>query len=175
MDNGLIEKLRAKFDEGKKIRILFVCLGNICRSPAAEGIFRHIVDKHGLSDRFVLDSCGFYGGHAGELPDRRMRIYGAERGYRFEHRSRRIIYDDFNDFDLILGMDRYNLDDLHEAAPSPEDEKKIMSMADFAVHYPEHHYVPDPYYEGVEGFHLVLNLLEDACARLFTDITGIKA
>lgn len=151
------------------VRILFVCLGNICRSPAAQGVTQAIIDRRGLTDRFELDSCGFYGGHAGDLPDKRMRVHAARRGYDLTHRSRVISPSDFSNFDLIIGMDARNLQNLHDAAPSVEAEKKILSMADFAVMHPYADYVPDPYYEGAEGFGLVLDLLEDSCESLVTE------
>ena len=89
----------------KPVKILFVCLGNICRSPAAEGVFLHLARERGVTDCFEVDSAGTYGGHAGDLPDPRMRAHAARRGYLLEHRSRPVQPDDFDCFDLILGMD----------------------------------------------------------------------
>ncbi len=152
--------------ENRPVRILFVCLGNICRSPAAEGIMRHITKDLPEHLRPELDSAGFYGGHAGDLPDRRMRHAAFARGLHLDHHSRVIRPSDFNYFDLILGMDDHNIDDLHNAAPTIDDEKKIARMSDFAVHYPEADSVPDPYWEGSAGFEIVLNLLEDGCDEL---------
>lgn len=154
----------------RPVRVLFVCLGNICRSPAAQGIAESIIASRGLSGRIECDSAGFYGGHAGDLPDSRMRGAAFARGYRLNHRARRIRQCDFDDFDLLIGMDDYNLRDLHELAPSLEDESRIASMADFALHHPGDHCVPDPYYEGAAGFELVLNLLEDACSVLVGEL-----
>ena len=93
----------------KKYKILFVCLGNICRSPAAEGILQKLLQKVKLSENIEVDSAGTYGGHAGELPDSRMRAHATCRGYKLTHRSRQIKWDDFEKFDLILGMDDTNL------------------------------------------------------------------
>lgn len=155
-----------------KIRVLFVCLGNICRSPAAEGVFLSYVEKAGLSDRFEIDSCGFYGGHAGDLPDRRMREHAFMRGYRLNHRSRVIRPTDFYDYDIIIGMDDRNISNLRSAAPTVEALGKIVRMTDFAESHPEADCVPDPYYEGAEGFELVLDLLEDACGGLLKDLDG---
>ena len=93
----------------KKYKILFVCLGNICRSPAAEGILQKLLQKAKLSENIEVDSAGTYGGHAGELPDSRMRAHAARRGYKLTHRSRQIKWDDFEKFDLILGMDDTNI------------------------------------------------------------------
>lgn len=152
--------------EGRPLRILFVCLGNICRSPAAEGVMRKLAQNRDDIPELELDSCGFYGGHAGELPDRRMREAGWQRGYRFDHRSRQIRPSDFDRFDLIFGMDDSNISNLHDAAPTLDEDRKILRMADLAVNHPQADSVPDPYWEGAEGFYLVLDLLEDACGNL---------
>ena len=149
-----------------KKKILFVCLGNICRSPAAEGIMRSLLEKEGLHDQFEIDSAGLYGGHAGELPDSRMRIHARKRGYDLTHRSRPVTFHDFSEFDLIIGMDDSNISRLKAMAPSIEDEKKVVRMIDFVKGFPQYHSVPDPYYEGAEGFEIVLDLLEDGCRNL---------
>ena len=151
---------------GDKVRILFVCLGNICRSPAAEGVMRAMVDNAGLTDKYELDSAGTYAGHSGELPDKRMRVHAARRGYALTHRARQVRSADFADFDIIVAMDDSNYDNLRHLAPSPEDEQKIVRMIDFCRLHPYYYSVPDPYYEGASGFELVLDLLEDACAGL---------
>lgn len=156
--------------EKRPIAILFVCLGNICRSPAADGIFTQFTEKEGLKDNFIIDSCGFYGGHAGDLPDLRMRKAALNRGYRLEHRSRTIRPSDFDNFDLIFGMDASNLEDLREAAPTVEAEQKIIPMAALAVNHPGTEAVPDPYWSGADGFYLVLDILEDACSTLLEEI-----
>lgn len=152
-----------------KEKILFVCLGNICRSPAAQGIMQHLVDKAGLTERFLLDSAGTYAGHAGELPDRRMRIHAARRGYELTHRSRPVREGDFEDFDLIVAMDDSNYQNLKRMAPTVEDEAKIVKMIDYCRRHPYYYAVPDPYYEGASGFEIVLDLLEDACSGLLED------
>lgn len=162
-----IEELKGK----PQTKILFVCLGNICRSPAAQGVMQSIIDERGIADRFVLDSAGLYAGHAGELPDKRMRVHAFQRGYRLEHRSRPVKISDFEDFDLIIGMDDSNISRLKAFAPTLEAERKIMRMTDFCRSHPSATYVPDPYYEGAEGFELVLDLLEDACASLTDKLT----
>lgn len=155
----------------KKYRILFVCLGNICRSPAAEGIMKHLIRQRGLEDRFYVDSAGTYGGHAGDLPDRRMRAAAARRGYLLDHRAQHIRDSFFDNFDCIVVMDDQNYYDLCAMAPTVDDEKKVCRMADFCRHYAAT-YVPDPYYEGADGFEHVLNLLEDACSGLLDDLLG---
>lgn len=150
----------------EKIRILFVCLGNICRSPAAQGVMQHLVDEAGLTGRYTLDSAGTYSGHCGELPDKRMRVHAARRGYELTHRSRPIRPSDFEDFDVMVAMDDSNFHNLKRMAPTVEDEGKIVRMTDFCRLHPFHDCVPDPYYEGASGFELVLDLLEDACKGL---------
>ena len=152
-------------DTTRSYRILFVCLGNICRSPAAEGIMRHLVEERGLTDLFVLDSAGTYGGHAGDLPDPRMRSHAARRGYSLEHRSRKITGEDFDRFDLIIGMDDMNVENLRRLAPDVDSLAKIHRMTEYNRHF-LHDHVPDPYYSGADGFELVLDLLEDACDGL---------
>ena len=150
-----------------KINILFVCLGNICRSPAAEGVMRSIVEDAGLSDRFEIDSAGLYGGHAGDLPDRRMRIHAFQRGYNLVHHSRQVRMSDFDNFDLIVAMDHSNYDRLQAMAPTVEDERKVIRMIDFVSGFPQCDCVPDPYYDGAEGFELVLAPLENGCRNIY--------
>lgn len=160
---------REVLNDGDKYKILFVCLGNICRSPAAEGVMKHIVRQRDVEGRFYIDSAGTYGGHAGELPDPRMRRAAARRGYLLEHRAQRFKESMFAHFDLIVAMDDNNYYDLQSMAPTVEDEQKIVRMADYCRHYTATH-VPDPYYEGAEGFEHVLNLLEDACVGLLDEV-----
>ena len=146
-------------------RILFICMGNICRSPAAEGIMRHKVQEQGLEHCFYIDSAGMHGWHEGELPDNRMRTHASRRGYTLTSRSRPIKYDDFDRFDLIIGMDDNNIYDLKRMTPNRESQQKIRRMTDFCrIHKTD--CVPDPYYGGSSGFELVLDLLEDACGGL---------
>ena len=157
----------------KKYKVLFVCLGNICRSPAAQGVFEHIVRENGMSDRIEADSAGTYGGHRGELPDRRMRTAAMYRGFSLTHRSRQVSGLDFLDFDLIVAMDDQNYEDLMHMAPSVEATHKIRRMADF-LQRRKMPYIPDPYYMGTEGFTLVLDLLEDGCQNLFNEIVRVE-
>ena len=142
-----------------RYKVLFVCLGNICRSPAAQGIFEHIVRENGAQDRFEVDSAGTYSGHRGELPDRRMRNAAMYRGFAL----------DFLDFDLIVAMDDQNYEDLMHLAPSVEATHKIKRMASYLTTH-NISYIPDPYYMGTEGFTLVLDLLEEGCRNLYETI-----
>lgn len=150
-------------------KLLFVCLGNICRSPAAEEIMRSILQEAGLEKTIQVDSAGLIGYHQGELPDARMRSHAARRGYRLTHHSRPVGVEDFYDFDLVLAMDDSNFSKLRRLAPSPEEESKVCRMTDFLQHIQADH-VPDPYYGGADGFENVLNILEDACQGLLRHI-----
>ena len=162
-----------KHHDVKPIRILFVCLGNICRSPTADAIMNRLVELDGLQDVITIDSAGTYGGHAGELPDSRMRQHARKRGYELTHRARRVSAADFNHFDLLIAMDDYNFQDLTYLAPTVEGQKKIHRMTDFCL-LMNADYVPDPYYEGAQGFELVLDLLEDSCKGLLNEIKKSK-
>lgn len=156
--------------ESKKYSILFVCLGNICRSPAAQAVMQRLVDERGLTDRFYIDSAGIGGWHVGDLPDKRMRVHARPRGYELTHRARKVQSSDFEDFDLIVGMDAANIDDLCSLAATIEQQDKVVMMGDYIRQYPNYDHVPDPYYEGSEGFELVLDLLEDSCDNLLNRI-----
>lgn len=161
-------------DSNKKHKILFVCLGNICRSPSAEGIMKHLVEKAGRTDEFLIDSAGILSCHQGELPDARMRAHASRRGYDLTHRSRPVRTDDFYRFDLIIGMDNRNVGDLRGRAPSPAEATKIHRMAEFCTRFAGAGHVPDPYYGGAEGFEYVLDLLEDACVGLLDKCLGAR-
>lgn len=152
-------------------KLLFVCLGNICRSPAAEGIMKQLVQSRGLADDFHIDSAGIGSWHAGQLPDRRMRQHGAAHGYNFDSRARQIRRDDFDRFDHIIVMDHENLSDVTALARNEQDRSKILCMADYLQHHPGQRTVPDPYYGGDRDFELVIELLEDACEGLLHALT----
>ncbi len=154
----------------KKHRVLFICLGNICRSPAAEGIMRHLVEKRGLADAFLIDSAGIGGWHVGQLPDRRMRSHGADHGYDFSSRARQFSPDDFSRFDFIVTMDQENYQDIIRMARTAEERDKVVPMARFLKSHPGQDTVPDPYYGGPQGFDLVIELLEDGCEHLLQSI-----
>ena len=147
-------------------RVLFVCLGNICRSSAADEIFRQLTIARGLEGEFEIDSAGTYGGHAGDLPDPRMRAAGKKRGYNFTHRSRKVRSEDFERFDLLLAMDDSVYESLSRLSPSVEGLQKLERMADYIPAHFGYDYVPDPYYEGNDGFELVLDMLEEGCQVL---------
>lgn len=153
-------------------RILFVCLGNICRSPGAEAIMKAYIRREGKEKDFFIDSAGLYSGHAGALPDERMRWHAQKRGYCLDSRARTFYADsDFADFDMIIGMDDRNIADLKRLAVSEEEKAKIFKMTDFCRQPCRYTVVPDPYYEGAEGFELVLDLLEEAVQGLYESCT----
>lgn len=157
--------------EEPRVKVLFVCLGNICRSPAAEGVMRAIVEEAGDERRWVIDSAGTGGWHVGQLPDKRMRVHAQRRGLELTHRCRQVRESDFDDFDLIIGMDDSNIADLRELAPTVEAQEKIVPMGAFVDMALRADSIPDPYYEGAEGFELVLDLLENGCRNLYRQLT----
>lgn len=165
--NDVVRELAAK----EKKRVLFVCLGNICRSPAGEGVLRTVVESNGAQEAWEIDSAGTGGYHVGELPDKRMRIHARQRGLELNHRCRKVRVSDFDDFDLLLAMDDSNLQNLRRLAPTLEASRKILPMAAFVDASFGYDYVPDPYYEGAEGFELVLDMLQNGCRNLYDILT----
>lgn len=148
--------------------VLFVCMGNICRSPSAEAVFRHKAEALGLA--LTIDSAGTVGAHAKERPDHRAQKVGVARGYSFDGiKARKVTVQDFENFDLILAMDNDNLEILHELAPVMLQHKAMLFL-EFASNHEENE-VPDPYYGGANGFRFVLDLVEDASDGLLKAIT----
>ncbi len=153
-----------------KIKILFVCLGNICRSPSAQTIMQKFVDEKGLQDKYEIDSAGIIGFHSGEPADRRMREHAVRRAYNITHLSRQVNPKyDFDHFDLIIGMDDRNIADLQNLTVENAHLAKIKKMTSYNKIFKES-IIPDPYYGGYEGFEYVLDLLEDACKGLLTEL-----
>jgi protein-tyrosine phosphatase len=149
----------------KKIRILFVCMGNICRSPSAEGVMRKLVDQAGLQHLIEIDSAGTHAYHVGAPPDARSQAAAKRRGYDLAaQRARQVAADDFTEFDLLLAMDKDNLTLLQRRCPA-HLHGKLQLMMHYAAHSPATE-VPDPYCEGPHGFEIVLDYLEDACGGL---------
>lgn len=148
------------------MKILFVCMGNICRSPTAEAVFRHKLEAQGLSARFSHDSCGTIGYHVGSPPDERATQAAEKRGYKMaDLRARELSKDDLDQFDLLLAMDKSNFDHILEMA-SPGQQAKVRLMLSYGSSNAVE--VPDPYYGGRKGFEHVLDLLEDACDDLLS-------
>ncbi|SKB92986.1 low molecular weight protein-tyrosine-phosphatase [Alkalitalea saponilacus] len=157
-----------------KTKILFVCLGNICRSPSAEAVMKNLVEKHGVAEKYEIDSSGIISFHHGKPADARMRKHAERRGYNLTSISRPINPSrDFSYFDLIVGMDNQNIRDLKNLAPDKDSAQKIVKMTDFCSGG-KHTEVPDPYYGGAEGFELVLDILEDACNGLLLHISDMR-
>jgi protein-tyrosine phosphatase len=154
------------------MRLLFVCLGNICRSPTAEGTMRTLVREAGLEEQIELDSAGTGSWHVGSAPDERATAAAAGRGVVLEGAARRVRLEDFDDFDLILAMDSSNLSDLRQLAPNGEGRAKVRLLREFdpASDGSEDLDVPDPYYGAGDGFERVLDHVQAACAGLLAQI-----
>ena len=148
-----------------KYKLLFVCLGNICRSPGAENIMNHLLEERGLTRYISCDSAGTSNYHIGDPPDRRMSITLKNRGLPHQGEARQFTPIDFWDFDLILAMDRSNLRDILALDPSGDHHEKVKLFCEFARHHSLQE-VPDPYYGGPDGFEKVADLLHDACEGL---------
>ena len=150
-----------------KKRILFICLGNICRSPAAHAVMQHLVDERGCSNLYEIDSAGIGNWHVGQLPDKRMREHGRRRGYDLNHHAR--LFDarkDFAYFDLIVVMDEDNYRYITSQADNATARGKVVRMADYFTRHKDATCVPAPYYGGPEDFELALDLIEDGCEGL---------
>ncbi|NLV52090.1 MAG: low molecular weight phosphotyrosine protein phosphatase [Bacteroidales bacterium] len=150
-------------------KILFVCLGNICRSPMAEAVMKKLVKDRGLETNYEIDSAGLISYHEGEGADPRMKMHARRHGYLLTHISRPVRELDFDLFDYIVSMDDSNWDKLHCLAPTAEAAAKIVRMTDYChTHVIDH--VPDPYYGGDQGFENVIEILEDACGGMLEDL-----
>ncbi|HEY9794751.1 MAG TPA: low molecular weight protein-tyrosine-phosphatase [Leptolyngbyaceae cyanobacterium] len=155
-------------------KLLFVCLGNICRSPSAENIMNHLIEQAGFRDSIICDSAGTAGYHIGAAPDQRMAAAAGRRGIMLKGQARQFHKSDFEKFDLILAMDRENYRDILSLDPTGKYKNKVQLMCDFASHHSEQE-VPDPYYGGTEGFNKVIDLLLDACEGLLEHVVKTYA
>lgn len=154
-----------------KHRLLFVCLGNICRSPMAEGVFRRVAEDENLLHLFEIDSAGMGDWHKGQAPDARAQAAARKRGVDISGQSaRKVELEDFDRFDLLLAMDGANYEELLEIAPHSARDK-VRYFLDYAPHVGTQH-VPDPYYGGEAGFDRALDLIEAAAHGLLADLTG---
>jgi len=152
-------------------KLLFVCLGNICRSPSAENIMNHLIDQAGLNNTILCDSAGTAGYHIGAAPDRRMSAAAENKlGFKLIGQARQFQISDFQEFDLILAMDKSNYHDILAVDRSGQYHSKVRLMCDFCSTHTLKE-VPDPYYGGVEGFNQVIDLLMDTCEGLLKHIT----
>lgn len=157
------------FQDPPKVSLLMVCMGNICRSPTAEGVFRQRLRDSGLDRHVRLDSAGTHAYHVGSPPDPRARQAAAKRGYDLSDLvGRQVAPRDFDEFDLLLAMDQDNLANLKRICP-PGREDRVRLFLSFSQRYP-HQEVPDPYYGGPLGFERVLDMIEDASEGLLDEI-----
>jgi protein-tyrosine phosphatase len=156
-------------------KVLFICLGNICRSPAAHGVFQKLIDKRELSDFIEVDSCGTSGHHAGERADQRMIQTAFNRDIVVNSISRKFEKSDFRSFDYLIAMDESNLENILELDVNNEFTQKVTLLTDYCKGiYESATKVPDPYYGDDKGFETVLDLLENGCQNLMTEILSKK-
>lgn len=153
------------------MRIIFVCQGNIIRSPLAENLFRHLVQEHGVAEKYQLDSAGTSTYHVGEPPDRRMRQVAQGKGFQYTGKARQFRRNEFDQHDLIIAMDNSNLRMLSTWA-SPEEEKKIRMMREFDPLGSAELDVPDPYYGGLDGFDKTFEIVKRSCQGLLEALEG---
>ncbi len=160
--------------EDTRHKLLFICLGNICRSPMAEGVFRRVIEQEGVADRFEIDSAGLGDWHIGQAPDTRAQAAAAGRDMDISTQcARQVAIEDFHRFDLLLAMDRNNLAELKQLAPAGT-ENKLRQFLDYAPHLGAID-VPDPFFGGAEGFDHALDLIEAASEGLLDSLIGNRA
>lgn len=154
-----------------KKKILFICLGNICRSPAAHAIMQKMVDDERLSDKYEIDSAGIGDWHLGELPDKRMRERGAKQGYKITHLARQFnAATDFAHFDIIIVMDEKNYSNIISQTKNNIYKSKVKCIAEYFVKFKGYKEVPDPYYGGIEEFDKALDLIKDGCEGILNNL-----
>jgi protein-tyrosine phosphatase len=158
-----------------KLKVLFVCLGNICRSPLAEGVFRHQVERAGLADRFSIDSAGTSSYHIGDPPDERTRQVARTRGVELTSAARQIQLSDLDDFDYVLVMDSENLASVQRLAKGARTSAQVRLLREFDAKAEANFNVPDPYYGGPRGFEHVHDIVERSCAALLEHIRRERA
>lgn len=150
-------------------------MGNICRSPSGEGVFKHYVEQQGVSEQFMIDSAGIYAYHVGQPADERMREVAAKRGYRLDSIARKVEQQDLQQFDLIVAMDSDNLYDLELLAGGAQPHIRLLgSFLDGHVGNDTAPSVPDPYYGGMAGFEVVLDMIEQACPNMLTHCLQLR-
>lgn len=157
-----------------KVKVLFVCMGNICRSPTADAVFRHTVQKVGLEDKVFVDSAGTHAYHVGDPPDRRAQGTALKRGYQMHDlRARKVTFNDFVHFDYILAMDNENLALLQQRCPD-QYNNKIELLMRYSKGIYSNQEVADPYFGGEQGFEVVLDMIEEASQGLLEHICSQK-
>jgi protein-tyrosine phosphatase len=154
----------------KPIRLSFVCLGNICRSPTAEAVMRHLIKQEGLQEQILIDSAGLGDWHVGHARDSRSQAVGKRRGIPLEGVARQFQPEDFARFDYVLAMDRQNRDGLLKLAPDDQSRAKVRLLRSFDPASPPEAEVPDPYYGGPQGFDEVFDICQAACAGLLAQL-----
>lgn len=153
-----------------KVSVLFVCMGNICRSPTAEGVFKHVVNEAGLSDQITVDSAGTHSYHIGESPDKRSQEKAKENGVDLSsQRARKALAEDFERFDYIVAMDQSNYENLKRLTTNQEQLKQLFLFMDFSSEW-DNNEVPDPYYGGINGFQEVFDMVTSASHGLLERI-----
>ncbi len=153
--------------------VLFVCLGNICRSPLAEGVFKALVEEEGLADRFRIDSAGTGGWHVGEAPDGRATVVAARNGVTLESRARQLTPEDLREFDVVIAMDQDNLRHIERMAATAGGEARLHLLREFDPRSDDGVEVPDPYYGGPSGFENVFQMVRRSCEGLLTHLRAV--
>jgi protein-tyrosine phosphatase len=154
------------------VRICFVCLGNICRSPTAKGIMQHLVEEAGVDHRVLVDSAGTAGYHVGDRPDPRAGAEAQRRGLTLDHLGQQFTAADFDRFDLVIAMDQANARVLHRRAPDDAAAAKVRMLREWDPEAGDDLEVPDPYYGGDDGFADVFDMVERSCRSLLADLVG---
>ena len=178
VDSGARARIVGALEQGsdmsdRRIGVLFVCLGNICRSPLAEGVFRHVVREAGLEHRFEIDSAGTSAYHVGEPPDRRTAAVAERRGIVLDSRARQFRSEDLTRFDYVLAMDRSNLAAVERAARGTKPIGEVRLLREFDPEAGDDLEVPDPYYGEPQGFELVHDIVDRSCRHLFDHIRAV--
>lgn len=158
---------------GQMKKVLFVCLGNICRSPAAEGVLRHLIEQQHLTNEISVESCGIGDWHLGSYPDERMTKAARDRGITLSSRAKLFNINNFADFDMILAADSEVLHHLYQFARTTDEKAKLHLINDFSILYKGQD-VPDPYYQGDVGFELVMDMLEESCLGILNHLKNQK-
>ena len=166
----LATRMNTNLNDNPKISVLFVCLGNICRSPLAEGVFRYLVEDQGLTNQFLIDSAGTGSWHVGERPDGRAALVAEQHGINLDSRARQIQDEDFSRFDYIIAMDRENLGVLSKLKAEMNSDTQITLLRSHDPNGCAEDEVPDPYYGGASGFENVYQLVKQSCKGLLQQL-----